>query len=254
MIRKKTNNIRILGIDFFNGTAQQALNEIANGGYMVVPAAPALVALSCDPQFANALVKSDLAIADSRYMALLWLLLRRQKVSRISGLTFLNEFFKLPDLKKPGTLFLVDPSEHEALANQRYLKSIGIDLPAGFSYVAPFYGDFVEDEALVVKVERLMPRYVLVNIGGGTQEKLALYLRENLSYHPAILCTGAAIAFLSGKQAPIPAWVDHVGLGWLWRCLDNPGRFVPRYLSAFRLFKLMYKYGPNRPPLSRTSA
>ena len=254
MTRQKSNTVKILGVDFFNGPVEAAVREISAGGYMVVPSGPGLVTLPHDGRYAEALVKSDLAIADSRYMALLWLLLHRRKVSRISGLTFLNEFFKLPDLKKPGTLFLVDPSEDEAMANQRYLKSIGIDLPAGFSYVAPFYGDFVEDEALVVKVERLMPRYVLVNIGGGTQEKLALYLRENLSYHPAILCTGAAIAFLSGKQAPIPAWVDHVGLGWLWRCLDNPGRFVPRYLSAFRLFKLMYKYGPNRPPLSRTSA
>ena len=112
---------------------------------MVVPSGPGLVTLPHDSGYAEALVKSDMAIADSRYMVLLWFFLRGQRVKRISGLTFLREFFNLPDLRKPEALFLVDPSDDEALANKSYLESIGIPLSPGFSYVAPFYGNTVED-------------------------------------------------------------------------------------------------------------
>ncbi len=247
MTNYKTKSVRILGVDFFNGTVQQAVEKIAKGGYMVVPAAPALVTMPNDPCYSEALIKSDMAIADSRYMTLLWLLLRGQIVRRISGLSFLQEFIKLPDLRKPKVLFLVDPSDEDALANKRYLESIGISLSPGFSYVAPFYGNTVEDGELVQLLGRLRPKYILLNIGGGTQEKLALYLIENLIYRPAIICTGAAIAFLSGKQAPIPVCADCIGLGWLYRCFDKPKKFIPRYLSALSLFMLMLRFGPAQP-------
>ncbi|MDP2854671.1 MAG: WecB/TagA/CpsF family glycosyltransferase [Smithellaceae bacterium] len=243
----KTDRVKILGVDFFNGSVQQAVKEIVRGGYMVVPSGPGLVTLPHDSRYAEALIKSDMAIADSRYMVLLWFFFRGQRVKRISGLAFLQDFFNLPDLKTPGELFLVDPSDDEAQANKRYLESIGIFLSPGFSYVAPFYGNTVEDCELVQKLGRLRPKYILLNIGGGAQEKLALYLIENLVYRPAVICTGAAIAFLSGKQAPIPVWVDHVGLGWLWRCFYEPKKFIPRDLSALSLFMLILRFGSAQP-------
>jgi len=247
MANYKTDRVKILGVDFFNGSVQQAVKEIATGGYMVVPAAPALLTMPHDPCYSEALIKSDMAIADSRYMTLLWLILRGQVLKRISGLTFLLEFLNLSDLRMPGALFLVDPSDEDALANKRYLESIGIPLSPGYSYVAPFYGNTVKDCELVQLLGRLRPKYILLNIGGGTQEKLALYLIENLVYRPAVICTGAAIAFLSGKQAPIPIWADRIGLGWLWRCFYEPKKFIPRYLSALSLFMLMLRFGPAQP-------
>lgn len=248
MARYKNSRIKILGVDFFDGSVQQAVKEISNGGYMVVPAAPALVTMPYDRYYSEALIKSDVAIADSKYMTLLWLLLRGQSINRISGLTFLLEFLALAELRKPKTLFLVEPSEEDAIANKRYLESIGISLSPDFSYVAPLYKDKIEDCALKQKLEMLKPKYILLNIGGGTQEKLAFYLSKNLDYRPAVICTGAAIAFLSGKQAPIPVWADRTGLGWLWRCIYEPKKFIPRYLSALSLFLLMLRFGAT-PPL-----
>lgn len=245
---------KILGVTFFNGSPEEAVKKIKTGGYVVVPAAPALVTMPHDSLYTKALVKSDMAIADSRYMTTLWLLFRGKRLRRISGLTFLMQFLKLPDLKMHGSLFLVNPNDEEAFANKSYLESQGIYISDGFSYIAPMYGRDIKDQLLVNKLERLKPQYILLNIGGGQQEKLALYLIENLSYKPSIVCTGAAIAFLSGKQASIPTWVDRVGLGWLWRCFENPRKFVPRYLSALSLAKLMFRYGALPPQLNRNKS
>lgn len=248
MTTRQSKQVRILGIDFFNGSVQQAVEEISKrGGYLVAPSGPGLATLPRDARYAEALTQSDVAIADSRYMALLWLLFQRQKIKRISGLTFLKAFLLMSDLKTSGSLFLVDPSAGEAEANRRFLASIGIPLDPGFSYVAPIYSGSVEDGTLLKKLNHSRPRYVLLNIAGGIQERLARYLVEHLAYRPAVICTGAAIAFLSGEQASIPGWADHVGLGWLWRCLDEPRKFVPRFLSAFPLFMLMLRYGSRMP-------
>ena len=100
----------------------------------------------------------------------------------------------------------------------------------------------VADPGLLQLIEAQRPRYILVNIGGGTQEPLGLYLRQNLSYRPSIICVGAAIAFITGMQAAIPVWADTLMLGWFLRCLHAPGKFVPRIWKGLRLVTIMAKY------------
>jgi len=247
-VMEKVKTEKILGVSFFNGSTHEAVEKIKSGGYMVVPSAPGLVTMPHDLRYKEALIKSEMAIADSRYMVMLWFLFRGGRVKRISGLTFLLEFLKLSDLKMPGSLFLVNPDDSEATANRDYLETRGICVSDDFAYIAPMYGAMIEDPSLAAILERLKPRYVLLNIGGGQQEKLALYLREHLSYNPSIICTGAAIAFLTGKQARIPSFIDRIGFGWLWRCFQNPRKFIPRYLSAFPLALLIIRYGSSLPP------
>jgi len=83
--------------------------------------------------------------------------------------------------------------------------------------------------------------------GGGTQERLGAYLKQNLSYRPSIHCIGAAIAFLSGDQVHIPVWADRLYLGWLYRCISEPRRYVPRYWDARKLVYLLIRYRERLP-------
>jgi UDP-N-acetyl-D-mannosaminuronic acid transferase (WecB/TagA/CpsF family) len=109
------------------------------------------------------------------------------------------------------------------------------------------YGSKIEDRHLIEKLQSLRPRHVVITVGGGTQERLGLYLKRNLDYLPAIHCIGAAIAFLSGDQVRIPNWADRLYLGWLFRCLSSPRRFVPRYFSAPQLIPLLWRYRDQLP-------
>ena len=78
---------QILGIHFFNGTVDEAVDEMSrNGGLLVVPAAPALVKISEDESYRRAVTLADMAIADSGAMVLLWKILTGRRVERISGL------------------------------------------------------------------------------------------------------------------------------------------------------------------------
>jgi N-acetylglucosaminyldiphosphoundecaprenol N-acetyl-beta-D-mannosaminyltransferase len=138
-------------------------------------------------------------------------------------------------------------SEESARRNCVWLRRQGISLSAEDIYVAPHYGKTIHDPELLRRIDELHPHHIVVTIGGGTQERLGLYLRSRLNCKPSIHCIGAAIAFLSGDQVQIPRWADHMYLGWLFRCLSNPRRYTPRYWDARKLLSLMIRYGSSLP-------
>jgi UDP-N-acetyl-D-mannosaminuronic acid transferase (WecB/TagA/CpsF family) len=132
-----------------------------------------------------------------------------------------------------------------------WLQSRGHPITKDDCYLAPRYpGGPIADPSLVELVNRKGPRHIIVGVGGGVQERLGLCLKEQCPARPAIHCIGAAIGFLSGDQVRIPNWADHSGLGWLFRCLSSPKRFVPRYLGALRLAPMMWRYRNRMPDLT----
>ena len=240
---------RILGIDFFYGSARQAVERMRGGGLLVVPAAPALKELGRDASYRESLLNADLAIADSAFMVLVWNLLHRDTVRRLSGLEYLRELLQDPGVRAPHTTFWIMASERGAQLNLTWLAAQGIAVPDDNVYCAPMYGAGIDDPELVQRLNRLRPALVIVTVGGGTQERLGLYLKRNLAYRPAIHCIGAAIAFLSGDQVNIPVFADRFYLGWLYRCVSEPKRYVPRYWGARKLFALLLRYRSELPPL-----
>ena len=244
----------ILGVNFFNGTVDEAVDTMsANGGLLVVPAAPALVKLSEDEEYRRALVSADMAIADSGAMVLLWKIFTGRHVERISGLKFLKRLVaRLASHPDERVLWIV-PSEHAHEKTIAWLRSVNLTATADF-YIAPRYAMQVRDDALLARIDNHPPAHVVVGIGGGVQEKLGLFLKENLRAGPAIHCIGAALAFLTGDQPPIPMWADRFYLGWLLRLLRQPRVFGPRYLSALKLPLLLLRNGRNLPPLRRPAA
>ena len=241
---------RILGIDFFDGTAKSAVDIMRKGGLLVVPAAPALKELERNPGYRESLLNADLAITDSAFMVLIWNRLQSNPIRRLSGLEYLRELLLQPDVRQSGNTLWIMASPVSAQCNLEWLKEQGIIIPEDMVYMAPIYGRGpIADPALIERLNRLRPRHIIVTVGGGTQERLGLYLKRSLDYRPAIHCIGAAIAFLSGDQVRIPVWADKFYLGWLFRSLSEPKRYIPRYLDAFKLYPLMHRYRDRLPDL-----
>jgi exopolysaccharide biosynthesis WecB/TagA/CpsF family protein len=238
----------ILGIRFFIGTAAQAVERMKSGGLLVVPAAPALKDLETNASYRDALVNADLAIADSAYMVMVWNRLQHDSIRRLSGLEYLWELLKQTDVRQPGNVLWIMASPLSAERNLKWLKGQGIEVPQACVYMAPMYtGENISDQELLGLIERIRPQHVIVTLGGGTQERVGIYLKENLTYRPAIHCIGAAIAFLSGDQVRIPMWADRLYLGWLYRSISEPRRYVPRYWNARKLLYLLIRYRERLP-------
>jgi UDP-N-acetyl-D-mannosaminuronic acid transferase (WecB/TagA/CpsF family) len=240
---------QILGIRFFSGPAEEAVQRMRAGGLLVAPAAPGLSTLAVDRAYRDSLLQSDVAIVDSSFLALLWNLLEADTVSRLSGLEYFSHLVNDREFRQPGAVLYVMASEASARRNCAWLVRQGIPVDPGQVYVAPMYGKKPVDATLLAKVEAMRPRHVVITVGGGTQECLGLYLKQSLKYRPAIHCIGAAIAFRSGDQVYIPPIADRLALGWLLRCLWRPKSYVPRYWAARRLAWLLYRYRGELPPI-----
>lgn len=250
MSREGATTTRILGIDFFHGSAAEAVDRMSGGGLLVVPAAPALRSLEEDAEYREALLQADLTITDSAYMVLIWNRLTGQRIRRLSGLEYLRELLSRPQTRRRGRTVWVMANQASADRNVIWLRQQGVDLCDECVYVAPYYGRPVDDPRLLVLLERVRPDHVIITIGGGNQEPLGLYLKRRLSFQPAIHCIGAAIAFLSGDQVRIPGWADRLYMGWLFRSVSSPRRYVPRYWGARKLLAMLVKYRDQLPPLT----
>jgi UDP-N-acetyl-D-mannosaminuronic acid transferase (WecB/TagA/CpsF family) len=250
MLQAPPSTHRILGIDFFDGSAQAAIAIMRDGGLLVIPAAPALKDLDHNLDYRESLLNADLAITDSAYMVLIWNRLQSKPIKRLSGLEYLRRLLLESDVRQPGNTLWIMASPISAQRNLAWLEEQGITVPEDNIYMAPMYGSAsISDPALLECLNRLRPQHVIVTIGGGTQERLGLYVKRNLAYRPAIHCVGAAIAFLSGDQVHIPAWADRFYLGWLFRSIAEPKRYGPRYWRAFKLLPLMLRHRDRLPAL-----
>ena len=119
---------RILGIDFFHGSAEEAVDRMKAGGLLVVPAAPALRSLEDDAGYRESLLKADLAITDSAYMVLIWNQISGQHIHRLSGLEYLRELLKQPGARKPGKTVWIMANPRSAQRNLDWLAKEGIEL------------------------------------------------------------------------------------------------------------------------------
>ena len=239
---------QILGLRFFNGDVEEAVAFMdRHGGYLVAPSGTCFARLRKDEPYRRAMLSADLAIADSGLMVLTWRLLRREKIQRISGLKYLKRLLTKLNREENARLFWILPNKP---ARQKLLDCFHRELFSVKSddcYVAPRYGLEVEDRHLLTLIEKRQPAHIVIAIGSGPQEKLGHYLCENLSYRPAIHCTGAALGFITGDQITIPDWADRFFLGWFFRLIAQPQIFIPRLTRGLALPWLIWKYGEKMP-------
>src|SRR6476660_8586609 len=271
---------RMLGIDFFVGTAAEAIAHISkNGGLVVAPAAPSFIALQDDPDYRRAIADADLAIADSGWAVLFWRLLRHEQLTRISGLALFKALLDTADARIPANLFFILPSEKAKTKTLAFARNSGYPTTADDCYVAPRYfvgqaflpaepinagkrerlpciSDLksttsagIDDPKLVSIIEQRKPKHVIIGIGGGMQDKLGSYLKHQLIYRPGIYCIGAAPGFVTGDQIIIPMWADRFFVGWLFRLIGRPREYLSRYWKARVLPFLIIKYGTKIPQL-----
>ena len=211
---------------------------ISKKGFFVFPAGPALATIKNSSHYYKAIQKADLVFFDSGFFVILLRFFKGIKVNKFSGYKFIELFLKYIKKNKRKVILCIDPNFKYSQNNKILLSKLGVKKV--YNYIAPKYNTKnIKDLKLVNLINTINPDFVLNNIGGGTQEILGLYLRERIKYKTTIICTGAAISFFTGDQAPINNFIDRLYLGWLARLIFNPITFFKRYLFALRLIPLV---------------
>lgn len=253
--------MNILGIQFFNGSAREAVRRTHAGGLVLAPSGPGLACdLLREPAYREAVQGADLVLADSGAMVMIWNIMHflspSKRQTRLSGLKYLRALIVDEHFRTSGATLWVMPSEFDLNHNLQWLRDNGFShLRREDCWIAPIYqkdrDGGISDVELARIVGERRPRYLILNVGGGVQEQLGWWLKDRCPRDVAIICTGAAIAFLSGRQAAIPVWADRWNIGWLLRCFAAPGRFVPRYWNARGMFWTMIRYRSRLPLMKR---
>jgi UDP-N-acetyl-D-mannosaminuronic acid transferase (WecB/TagA/CpsF family) len=230
------NIIRFNKIKFFNYNFKY-IHEILSkkGGYLVAPAASALCDIDKSKIYQNSLQNSTIAILDSGFFCLLLRLFKKIKVKKLSGYLFLSLLLQQVQIKQ-HKFFMVDPNKFEKNKNAGYMRKLGFKNFS--SYIAPKYNfSNYKDKLLLKKILSYDPKYIILNIGGGIQEPLGQFLYLNLKNKKKIIiiCTGAAIGFLTRVQAPITKFYDKIYLGWLIRLIHRPRNYLPRVIKSLKL-------------------
>ena len=231
--------LKFYGIKFYDVDYKTCLDLLKkSGGYLVIPAASSLSTIKYRKKYYLALKKSTIAIFDSGLFCLSLLFFKNKFFKKFSGYKFLKLFIDDKDIKNKKIL-LLDPSAQEARYNIKYLKKKNFKFI--MSYVCPVYNEktLSSDLLLFKKINKYKPEIIIINIGGGIQEVLALSIKNNVRLKTICICSGAALSFFTGQGARISDFIDNYYLGWFMRILKNPKIFLKIILKSTSLISLV---------------
>jgi UDP-N-acetyl-D-mannosaminuronic acid transferase (WecB/TagA/CpsF family) len=206
-------------------------------GYLVIPAASLLVQFSKKKNW-RFLKGATVAIFDSGLLTLLLKIFINYKIKKFSGYRFLGHFIEDKSIQNKR-IFSIDPNKVELKANNKLLKK-------NFKFVKNYLCQLYTkknfyDSKLKKEIKNFKPQIIIINIGGGVQEPLAYHLKNEINYKGIIICSGAAISFYTGYQAPISSLIDRMYLGWFIRILYKP-KLIMRIVLSFKLFYYFFNY------------
>ena len=236
-INRPNNIINFYGIKFYNFEYNDIMKKLKPNGYLVAPAAYPLAKIKEYNIYYKALKKSKVAILDSGYFCLLIKFFYLFNVKKFSGFLFLFKFLNDKNNHK-NKILLVNPTKEDGILNKKLLIKKGFRKI--FLYTSPFYmpNQKITDRKFIQYINKIKPNFILLNIAGFKQELLAEYIDRKIKFNINTFCLGAAIAFMTKKQAPINFLIDRFYMGWFIRLLFRPKEHFKRTVESFTLIKL----------------
>jgi N-acetylglucosaminyldiphosphoundecaprenol N-acetyl-beta-D-mannosaminyltransferase len=211
---------------------------IAHGSrsYLCVAAVHTVMLCKEDAELREAVLNSDLTVPDGQPLVWAMNALGHDLPSRVYG----------PDLMEKACERAVDTGVRMYLyggRNQGALVQLALNLRQRFPGLqivggySPPYRDLTDDEsdAVAKEINRSRADIVWVGIGAPKQEKWMARMRDRLDA-PVLVGVGAAFDFHAGLVAQAPAWMQRIGLEWLFRLGTEPRRLWRRYARYNPLF------------------
>src|SRR5277367_2546409 len=205
--------------------------------YLVTPNVDHLIRYHDDPAFRALYADAAYVLLDSQFLAHIFRIFAGVRVRVCTGSDLTAQLFAR--VIAPGDpVVLIGCSSEQAgtLANQYGLTALShYNPPMGFIH------DPQQVEACVRFVEAHSPfRFCFFAVGAPQQEILAQSLKARGIARGMAMCIGASVNFLTGMERRAPRWMQRIGMEWLFRLANDPGRLAKRYLvRGPRVFSLL---------------
>jgi N-acetylglucosaminyldiphosphoundecaprenol N-acetyl-beta-D-mannosaminyltransferase len=194
-----------------------------------------LVAMKREPELREAVLSSDLVVADG--MSVVWAsrLLGNALPERVAGIDLFGRLLELAQEHRLSVYFLgAEPAILEDL-----LEVVRSRFPQA-RIAGAHHGYFSDEEepALAARIADARPDLLFIGI---TSPKKEIFLSRWGAQIAAPVCHGVGGSFdvLAGKVRRAPTLWQRTGLEWLYRLLQEPRRLWRRYLVTNSLFLWM---------------
>jgi N-acetylglucosaminyldiphosphoundecaprenol N-acetyl-beta-D-mannosaminyltransferase len=216
--------------------------------YVCVATVQTLMEAHDSAEFSEVIRGADMVTPDG--MPLVWMLRMKghREQTRVYGPTLMLRLLEAAEAER--ILVGLLGGTPEALLRLR--ERLGMQFPhleVAYAASPPFRElSPAEDDEIVRQILNSGTRVLFVGLGCPKQERWMAAHRNKI---PAVMIgVGAAFDFLSGSKAQAPAWMQSIGLEWLFRLLHEPRRLWRRYLyhnprfAALALAELLGVWSP----------
>ena len=224
----------IIGSEVHAVTVRSAVRRILDwskqreGRYVCVANVHVLMEAWDSAEFMQSLKAADLVTPDG--MPLVWLMRLKgySNQSRVYGPTLMLHVLERAALEDIPVGFYGSTTEVLDALTKR-MRSRYPGLQVGFSYAPPFAEMSPEqDLAIVEQINASGAQILFVGLGCPKQE---IWMAKHRGLVQAVMLgVGAAFDFHAGVKPQAPAWLQKLGLEWLFRLLTEPRRLWKRYL------------------------
>ena len=184
--------------------------------------------------FGDVMRRFDLVLPDG--MPLRWSLNAQgaRLPDRVYGPYFMEKMIRATP--RPWRHFFFGGTEETLTALAAHLREIQPEIEIAGMLSPPFRAWTEEDEAGFARViAESKADFIWVALGGERQER---WIVENLGRHArgVFFAVGDAFALLAGQRSFAPAWMQHLGITWVYRLWQEPRRLWRRYTQFNSLF------------------
>ena len=209
--------------------------------YVVTPNVDHIVQLENDIELRSVYEKASLVLADG--MPLLWAAhyLGTPIKQKISGSDLLPVLCS-EAAKKGYRVFFLGGRPGAADQAAIVLREKHPTLNICGTYCPPycFESDAAENKHVIQLIKQCVPDLLFVGLGAPKQEKWISNYKKEYNV-PVSIGVGGSFEFISGYVKRAPLWMQHAGLEWFWRLLQEPNRLWKRYLvDDIGFLKIIY--------------
>jgi exopolysaccharide biosynthesis WecB/TagA/CpsF family protein/anti-anti-sigma factor len=224
----------MLGTPFHDVTMDETLDAIARmiqrraPSYIVTANLDFATQAASDVELQRILIEAELVLCDGTPLVWTSRLTGHPLRERVAGSDLVPRIAER-GAREGWRIFLLggDPKSLEGAAKNLAERYPGLTI-AG-TYSPPFAALHEFDHAdIAARVQAAKPDVLLVAFGCPKQEKW-IYAHYRSVGVPCSIGVGATIDFLAGKVQRAPGWLGKLGLEWVFRMAQEPGRLVGRY-------------------------
>ncbi len=197
-----------------------------------------LVQAGADATNRRLLRACELNVADGWPVVWLGRLLGAKLSGRVTGHDLVPGAVRVAAARGAG-VFLLGAQDGVAETAAAELAARNPGLQAHFYEPPGVALEKMDDEAILSRIDASGAKLLLVAFGHPKQERWIARNRERLPVAVAI-GVGCTLDVIAGRVGRAPRWMQRLGLEWLFRLQQEPGRLFRRYLAdALWLFRVV---------------